>query len=83
MHCCLPKPSQQSENNDSLLNFTIHCEPVFGEDPMNYLEPFDDPCFEWSERALVLEASSLEIEDKQVPGIYIYMSKYSHGCFQK
>ena len=49
----------------------------FTEDEYNfsestYLEPFDDPCF-GSSLGLVLEGSRQKIEDKQVPGMYMYI----------
>ena len=37
-----------------------------------YLEPRSDPCFDRS-LGLLLEAWSPKIEDKQVPGMYIYI----------
>ena len=42
-----------------------------------YLEPFDDPCFDWSEKALFWGVDLQELEVIWVPGIYIYILKLS------
>ena len=63
------RSSQRCQHN--LANVIIKCCCTYIYIYVYTWNPHGAPCFDWS-LDLVLEGPRLKIEDKQVPGIYIY-----------